>query len=197
MEVTSFRAVWLVPERGFEDAAPLLGEVDALLERYLAAPNLSCCSIQAGFFVDVDGEPWSNDGTVDEPYMTTTWFHALRDLLGGAARTGPGHGPWEQSLLTFERHGASLVMVDGPATKDGRPPAMRRVVLDFVSFFSSVIEGGLVFRALSAELRAACERRRAAADAELRARLDVVTGNVFLEGDLDDLEDLAARLAPP
>lgn len=191
MKVTSFRTVWLVPARGFVDAAPLLDEVEPLLDAYLAEERLSCCSIQGGFFVDVDGVPWSDEGTVDEPHMTNVWFHMLRELLAGATHTG-GMGPWEQSQLVVERRGATIVMVDGPTTKGS--PAMRRVELDFVSFFLAIVEGGRGFRALSAKLREAVAKRRPSARPELVARLDVVTDTVFFEGDLADLDELEAKL---
>lgn len=191
MNVTSFRTVWLVPNRGFVDAAPLLDDVDTLLDAYLAEERLSCCSVQGGFFVDVDGVPWSNDGTVDEPHMTNAWFHALRELLSGAAHAGPGIGPWEQSMLTFERRGSIVVMEDAIA---GRAPAMRRVKVPFVPFFLEVLEGGRLLRELSAKLRDVVAKRRASVTHEVAARLDVVADNVFLEGDLADLEVLEEKL---
>ncbi len=133
----------------------------------------------------------SNDGTVDEPHMTNAWFHALRELLGGSERAGPGTGPSEQSMLAFERRGASLVMVDAIA---GRAPAMRRVKVPFVPFFLEVLEGGRVLWELSAKLREAVAKRRGSVTHEVAARLDVVADNVFLEGDLADLEVLEEKL---
>jgi len=53
----------------------------AMFEAYLAIPALSCCSMQGGFFIDVDSRPWSDEGTVDELRMTMVWFRAMAALL--------------------------------------------------------------------------------------------------------------------
>lgn len=91
-------------------------EPRALAERCLDGwrvdPRLRCCSFQGGFFIDVNGQPWSDDGTLDEFPMTMCWFEALAALMEGASTFGPAYGPWEESRLTWTRDGDLLWMED-------------------------------------------------------------------------------------
>ena len=96
----------------------------ALLEGWLANERLSCCSIQAGIFIDIDGVPWSDEGTVDEVWMTRFWFAGIVALHEGATsfgawQAGPNGtgsrecvGPWEESNLCLTRSSPNDDMVE-------------------------------------------------------------------------------------
>jgi hypothetical protein len=167
--------MWLRPRFEFEPARSWIGREEALVDVYLTEERLTCCSFQAGFFIDVDGVPWSDDGTVDEPWMTLVWFHALRDLLRGSPDTGPMTGPWEESRMTWSLVGDTLAMVDDVAP---------RVEVPFEDFATRLFEEGRLLASIARTVRASVERRRAlTSDPTIREKLDTIAKALDLEGE--------------
>jgi hypothetical protein len=78
----------------FQPADAWLSRIDDLSSRY-SAENLRCCSMQGGFFIDIDGVPWSDESTVDEFWMTLGFIRALDEILRGATGVTCAPGPWE------------------------------------------------------------------------------------------------------
>lgn len=146
-----------------------------LLDGWLAADHLRCCTFQGGLFLDVDGDAWSDAGTVDELWMTTAWFRAADALGAGAEGFGPTAGPWEESQLVWRRDGDHVVLEDLHPTGN---VSMRpiRVPLDHLlgtvgalrARFWELVEGA---RALAAERRAAAAGTEASRFAVVLAQL--------------------------
>lgn len=172
--ITRFELLCLV--RGaWRPAATLLGQVSDLVDSYLSLDDLTCGAFQVGFFIDLDGTPWSDESTVDEPWMTTCWFVAMDALLGGAQAAGPTTGPWEESRLTWRRHSDFVVMED---VHDSGRVAMRRVEVSFDDLARRIAREGEVFAALSRAIHQDIARRRSPEpDNETQRRLDVVAQN--------------------
>jgi hypothetical protein len=142
---------------------------DYLLDHYISTPGLYCCNFQGGLFIQVDGQVWSDDGTVDEFWMTMTWLHALNTILDGTS-TATAH-PWEESRLTLTRVGDALEMED---IHYSGHIAMPRVQVSLADFGTQVAVEFRKFARLLAELKAAIAERRAGGvddqtDAQLRA----------------------------
>lgn len=108
---------------------------EQLVQAWVADPKLRCCSFIAGPFIDIDGVPWSDEGTIDELWMTMFWFQGILALHEGATVFGAWRdgvretvGPWEESRLVLTRDAENLEMADihlsGAIT-------MRPVVVDF------------------------------------------------------------------
>lgn len=72
-------------------------------------PHISCCTLQAGFRVAVDGRVWNGDA-IDEIGMADTWLHGVQALLDGATRVGIW--AWEESRMTLSRHGEVVHALD-------------------------------------------------------------------------------------
>ena len=102
-----------------------------LLERYLSDAHLRCCAMQGGFFIDIDGKPWSDDGTVDEFWMTLGFLRAVDAIVHGVPAIDCAPGPWEESHLTLARDGDLLVMQD---IHHSGAISMPRVAVDFRTF---------------------------------------------------------------
>lgn len=82
---------------------------EAAVELWSRSPDPTCCALQAGFLLRIDGEPWNADA-LDEIGMAGTWLPALRGLLGGATRATVW--PWEESGLVLSREGERVLAVD-------------------------------------------------------------------------------------
>ncbi len=127
-----------------------IDDLDGLLDANLA----DCCAFQGGFFIDIDGQPWSTDGTVDTFGMTATWFAALRLLQEGSARQQVW--AWEESRLTLTRRGDQLEMED---VHHSGMVAMSQVVVPFGPFSAAVLRAGKQFAVLVAGLQAHIAQR--------------------------------------
>ncbi len=172
--------MWLVDD-AWVPATSLVGREVALVDSYVNAEHISCCSFQVGFFIDVDGVPWSDGGTVDEPWMTMSWFYALLTLLGGDDHAGPTTGPWEESRLTWALTGDRLAMED--VHHSGRV-SMRRVEVSFVDLARRICEGGRLLADITrAVRRELLSRRPRSDDGETQRRLDAIDVNLPQEGD--------------
>lgn len=195
--VTGVEARWLLPcgdDREWVLARDLLGAEDQLVDAYLTRTRLSCCAIQMGFFIDVDGNRWSDDGTVDEPWMTMTLLEALGDLLASdvAAATAC---PWEESSMRLERRGERLVMVDVHHSGNVSLP---RVEVPFRAFLAEMHREGEVLVAVARGLRRELVRRRAeGADERALRHFEVIEENVASERHIEELASLVERLRPP
>ncbi|KER09085.1 MAG: hypothetical protein HY22_13770 [[Candidatus Thermochlorobacteriaceae] bacterium GBChlB] len=66
--------VYLEAQERWTPATELLGRAESVVDSYLRLNHLTCCSFQGGFFIDIDGKPWSDESTVDE-------FHELAKRL--------------------------------------------------------------------------------------------------------------------
>jgi hypothetical protein len=163
----------------------------AIIEDYLAQDRLRCCSFQLGFYIDLDHEVWSDDGTCDEPWMTMVWFRALDALLDGATRFGPNCGPWEESQLTWERRGASLHMQDIHHTG---AVSMRPVVVAFDDLAAQITREGERMAEIVREVLAECTRRRAGAARSMIEMLDEIATQLPQPDDLALIERVRQRL---
>jgi hypothetical protein len=168
--ITRCQLLWHLPELGPSSASALDGEGIAALvvDAYLATPHLTCCSFQLGFHVDVDGVPWSDEGTLDEPRMTWSWVRALTELCGGA---GAAHAvPWEESSLTLVREGDVVTMEDVHGS--GRV-SMRRVAVSLREL-STRMHGELAAMAVAIRAVRTEASARIAAGAGEREKLEVI-----------------------
>ncbi|MEJ7599375.1 MAG: hypothetical protein WKG01_15825 [Kofleriaceae bacterium] len=199
--ITRLEARWLMRANEDDDdvrawvaARDIAGLESLLLDHYLALGHLTCCSIQVGYFIDVDGRAWSDDGTVDEPWMTMTFLKAVGDLLASDTADARAH-PWEESSMRLVRRGDLLVMED---VHGSGSVSMPRVEVPFHELVEGVRREGEVIAAIANGLRLEIERRRAGgADAAVLARLAVVEENVASAQMVEELERLVARLRSP
>ncbi|RKH15435.1 hypothetical protein D7V97_00130 [Corallococcus sp. CA053C] len=140
--------------------------------------------LPGGFFIDVGGQPFSDDGSVDEFWMTWSWFFALKALLDGAEDTGAQ--PWEESHLRLWRHGEVLSLEDrGPSDK----PLTPRVEVAFLPFARSLARQGLAFVAWTERVLLALDTREPPVPEALRQ--EFVTA---LRLPRDVLEEVAAKV---
>lgn len=175
-----------------EDWLPIdmfLSYSDRLLDHYISTSGLHCCDLQGGLFIQVDGQVWSDDGTVDEFWMTMTWLEALNTILDGA-HAAAAH-PWEESRLALTCVGDSLEMED---THHSGHIAMPRVQVSLADFGGQAAVEFRKFARLIEELKTViAERRAAGVDDEVEAQLRIVETNC--PEDVAALVDgLAARL---
>jgi hypothetical protein len=89
----------------------LLPRLDPLLHSYLRQPHLSCCTLQAGFFIEAGGVAWNGPDTVDEYRMAASWFPALVTLLAGS-QAEAFVWAWEESNAWLRRRGDLLELED-------------------------------------------------------------------------------------
>src|SRR5262249_17397168 len=92
-------------------ARELISRIDDLLLYYLRQPRLSCCTMQAGFFIEIDGVPWNGPDSVDEFVMAATWLSALGSILARGKKQAFGWA-WEESSAQIRRHGNLLDLED-------------------------------------------------------------------------------------
>ncbi|NOK15882.1 hypothetical protein [Corallococcus carmarthensis] len=142
----------------------LEGREAEAVDMYLRHPSVTCCSFQGGFFIDVGGHPFTDDGSVDEFWMTWSWFVALKALLDGAEETG-AH-PWEESHMRLWRQGEVLSMEDRSASDQ---PLTPRVEVMFLPFAQSLARQGLAFLAWTERVLAALDAREPPVSAALKA----------------------------
>jgi len=162
----------------------------AMLDAYLDGAHLSCSAMQGGLFIDVDGEPWSDDGTVDEFRMTRIWFDAMHALVRGADSFGPGFGPWEQSRLAWTRDGDLVTMVDG-----GASTMMWSVTVDLPSLALDVADRGRAFATWTREIRRL--NRDALANPRTAERAAIIDTNLLADRDLALVDELVDWIRPP
>jgi hypothetical protein len=170
----------------------LLGHADGLVDQYLQIENLHCCDFQGGFFIEVDGRPWNDAATVDEFWMTMTWFYALREILLG--KPSAKAFPWEESQLVLARRGSRLEIEDW---HHAAGPVCPKVALDLADFTRQMLREGRKFGALMAEVQAEVTARCQAAQGDYRSRqkLYKVRGNLPPDT-ADILAELEKLLAP-
>jgi hypothetical protein len=172
--------VWVPLER-------CLADLDGVLDANLA----DCCAFQGGFFIVIDGRPWSTDGTVDGFGMTVTWFSALRQLWSGSAQARVW--AWEESRLTLTRQGDELEMED---IHHSGAVAMPRVRVPFAPFSAAIVREGRPFARLVKGLQATIAQRLQADPApEVERKLHVLAGSLVPPDFRHDLEFLEAALA--
>lgn len=172
--------------------ADCLADVPGMVQDYLQIPGLHCCDIQGGFFIDIDGVAWSDDGTVDEFPMTLTWFPALERLWAGSPQERVW--PWEESQLTLTRRGAWLEMADIHPTSGH--VAMPKVVVPFAEFTVQLVREGQQFARWVAQVQAELARRAQTDPAADAQKLQTIADQ--LPTDLNPvLAQLEKHLAAP
>ena len=125
-----------------------LHNVEPLIDNYISLENPTCCEFKGGFFIDIDGNPWNNEGYVDEFWMTVNWFWALNKLLeNGIAK----FGPWEQSEMVLERYGDEVLIKDF-----GLIPCW----VPFNDLYWGIIREGYKFADLIDEIKVSVDKRR-------------------------------------
>jgi hypothetical protein len=156
-----------------EDWFPIdlcLDDVASVVDLYLRNEQATCCTYQGGFFITVDGEVWSDSGTVDEFRMTMTWFNALARLCEGALSAQVW--AWEESALTLTRDGDWLEMEDIHHSGHVCLPRLR---VPLVPFVEEVLREGERFAVFVRLVRAEVDRRKeAGADPTLTGHLDEI-----------------------
>ncbi len=160
----------------------IAADPDALIRYYLSKRHLGCCDVQGGFFIELDGKLW-NEGGVDEPWMTDTWFAAIDELLSGEHYAVAA--PWEESHTALRRYGDILELRDAGASGHGVFPAVR---VDFCDFVGKMITEGMRF----AELLARVEARTPRGTEQAKSLLEEIG---LIHERLARLESLRARAA--
>jgi hypothetical protein len=179
-----------------------LAHLDVIAHTYLDDHRLTCCSMQGGFEISIDGQVWYEE--IDELRMSANWLSALRDVMARPelAEQRADAWVWEQSRLTLVRRGRRLSMWDDDLVEEVDVPIDR--------FAQAFQESGRQFAALVGGLR---ERAR---DALRRARsisaaggsasedegiaqnsllmLDVIPDEDEVRQNLSDLAGLLGRL---
>jgi len=167
----------------------LLSERQYLVDYYLSIENLHCCDLQGGFFIEIDGQPWSEGGSVDEFWMTISWFKALKELLDGK-EIANAH-PWEESRLTLKRSGDTLELEDIHASGRISLPKVRVPLFEFVE---QIVQESAKFSQLVNALREEIKSRRAAGVSEaVEVKLKEIEQNLPEKLE-EDLQALASRL---
>lgn len=175
--------------RQWVSIGPLLGNAPALVDGYLRVENLRSSHFQGGFFIDVDGQPWSDDGTVDVFWLTMTWFHALKEILAG--RYLAKASPWEESNLTLTRIGDELALED---VHFSGHISMPRVQVSLFEFAEKMIREGTKFSTLVNEIKREINSRRAAGvSGEIDAKLKEIERNLPEELE-QEIQALSIRL---
>src|SRR5512140_293697 len=100
-----------IDDGAFLSAASLVGRAVALVDVWLTMPDATCCAMQVGLEVGVDGRSWTGF-TLDHFWHLEGWFMSLAQL----ARDGPGATAstfvWDESSLAIERDDPWLRMQD-------------------------------------------------------------------------------------
>jgi len=159
----------------------ILDNLEPLIDSYLNLDNPSCCEFQGGFFIEIDGNPWNDEGYVDEFRMTHNWFWALNKLLeNDIAR----FSPWEESEMYLERN------ADGVLIKDyGLIPCW----VPLKSLYNGIIDEGYKFADLIDKIKVHVDRRKQVAiDKNDYRILDLIVtyyDEYDFRGDIDKLSN--------
>jgi hypothetical protein len=179
--------VAMVDDGAFLLAAPLVGRAAALVEAWLIMPRATCCAMQVGLEVGVDGRSWTGF-TLDHFWHLEGWFMSLAQL----ARDGPGATTstfvWDESSLVLERDDPWLRMHDARWEKLGGDFAWSPVAIPWGPFCEAVCAAGEALLALKGEILATC----AARGMTHARRMDLLPGPFDRPDKPDDTE---ARLA--
>ncbi|MCP3063850.1 hypothetical protein LXT21_34250 [Myxococcus sp. K38C18041901] len=168
MSASPFRAdLRVFVEQRWVGLADLQGLEREYLDEVLQQPRVSCCSFVGGFFIDVGGVAFSDEDSVDEFWMTWSWFFALDTLLDGADEAQAG--PWEESALRLWRLGDVLAMEDRSASG---APTTPRVQVALHPFARSLARQGLEFLALGERLLAQFDARSPPVPAPVRLEFE-------------------------
>jgi hypothetical protein len=156
-----------------------VSRVAALLDRYLALPELSPTVLRAGFSLSLP-ELGLDVGTLDAFWLTSTWLEAF--ALLGTGVTSARCTPWEEGVVDLEvlqeeiriehRHASGKLL--GTAELDTYE--LGAAFLGPVQTFGALMDG------LSAEV----DRRLPRAEDHVVARLEAVKENVALRPGLLD-----------
>ncbi len=134
----------------------LLGRAAFVVDSYLSHDRLTCCIFKGGFFIDIDGKPWSDESTVDEFWMTMSWLAALNRIFDGAEQANAF--PWEESQMTLTRIGDELELQD--VLHYSGAIVLPKVRVPIREFSQQILAESAKFAKLVAELKADVERRR-------------------------------------
>jgi hypothetical protein len=164
MAPSTFRAVFrMLVESKWVPLADLEGLEQEVVDDVLRHAQVGCCSFQGGFFIEVNGVTFSDEASVDELWMTWSWFFALRKLLDGAEAAEAG--PWEESRLQLWRRGEVLAMEDRSA---GGRVLTPRVEVELLPFAQSLARQGRELLALSDRLLGVLDAREPPVPAPVR-----------------------------
>jgi hypothetical protein len=148
------------------------------------------CNFEGGFFIDVDGIPWS-DGSAIDGYLTSTWFQALKDILNGKVESKAK--PWEESRLTLKLKGEELELEDISSSGHVSMPKIRVLFLEFVE---QIIANSTKLLQLIAELEQEITFRRShgvseAVESKLKHLEQTLPGEYWHK----DVQDLVVLLS--
>ena len=98
MPASPVEVEFVVHEIGHEDRWTPIARFtpEAAAEMWAAQPHITCCTLQAGFLIGVDGEPW-NLNAIDEISMARTWLSATTQIFAGYPRVSVW--AWEESSM--------------------------------------------------------------------------------------------------
>jgi|GEM_PF-3394256 len=168
----------------------LLGESPFVVDYYINIKNLNCCCFQGGYFIDIDGSPWSDDGTVDEFWMTESWLSALNSIFDGQSTAGAA--PWEESNLSMKREGDVLELVD---ISHGGRITMSKVAVPLFAFTEQMLRESKLFCTWVDEIRDEINTRRASGVAEeVEVKFKEIEKQLPGEAFRRDIETLVGKL---
>jgi hypothetical protein len=176
---------------GWVSVNQLLNHSDQLMDHYLSLESSHCCIFQGGFFINIDGISWSDEYTVDEFWMTSSWLKALKDILSGKAESMAF--PWEESRLTLKLKGEELELED---IHWSGSVAMPKVRVPFLVFVEQILHGSMKFIQLITELENKIAFRRShGVSEEVESKLKEIEQNI--QGDYwrREVQDLAGLLS--
>jgi hypothetical protein len=124
-------------------------DIPWVLDRYLALEHFSCCDMQGGYFMELDGVCVADGGLVDEFVFTMTWFRGLERLCRGS--TEEQFAPREESRMTGTRVGAWLELEDSH---------LLRFRVPLAAFTAEILREAEHFVEFTRRLRAEIDRRR-------------------------------------
>ena len=123
----------------------LATHLDELLHYYLSQPHLSCCDMQAGFFIHAGSAPWNGPDTVDEFRNAVTWLDALAAILSDEADVADVWA-WEESSARLQRHGNLLELSD---THHSGQIVCPTITVDLMDFSNQLYEEALSWASLA------------------------------------------------
>lgn len=147
-----------IDEQVFLPVADFLGRAATLADAWIAMPAPTCCFMQIGLEVGVDGCSWTGL-TLDHVWHMEGWFIALaqlaRDGLGATTSTFV----WDESSLVLERDDPWLRMQDARWEQLGADFTWSPVAVPWGPFYEAVRAVGETLLALKGEVLAICTAR--------------------------------------
>jgi hypothetical protein len=101
----------LLIEDDWHDVNDVLQNIGNYVRYVLSMAHVSCCSLQAGFFIEIGGALWNGPDYVDEFNNAGSWINALEELIL-LGKLEASVWAWEESSCKLQRNGDILVLED-------------------------------------------------------------------------------------